>query len=101
MQQKIREGAIVRISEIFNISSSLLRRDTKFGEDLKSTFVSDFQHNEFDKISHDIHDVADRKITDELNKAVLTIQTVGNYCDHMVRCYDTRPSDVKKLLKLT
>ncbi|MBI5874380.1 MAG: hypothetical protein HZB81_00765 [Deltaproteobacteria bacterium] len=99
-EQIIREYALVRIAEIFDIPVEQLRLDTKFGEDLKASFVSDFRYNEFDKVDFDIRDVADRKITKELNKGLLTIRTVGDYCDHMVRCYETKPKDVTIILRL-
>src|ERR1700674_2213469 len=99
-EQIIRERAFTRIAEIFNVPVELLRHDAKFGEDLKASFVSDFRHNEFDKVDQDIHDVADQEITSEFTKGILTIRTVGEYCDQMVRCYATKPEDVNKILRL-
>ena len=99
-EQIIREHALARIAEIFGIPVTMLRQDTKFGEDLKASFRSDFRFNEFDKVDFDIRDVADRKITKELNKGEATIYTVGDYCDHMVRCYETKPEDVSIILRL-
>jgi len=99
-EQIIRERALLRISEIFNIPIQDVRLDSKFGEDLKASFVSDFRYNEFDRVDQDIHDVADRKITKELREGIITIRTVGEYCDYMVRCYETKPEDVNKILRL-
>ncbi|WP_211441781.1 hypothetical protein [Collimonas humicola] len=96
----IRERAFARIAEIFNVPIGLLRQDAKFGEDLKASFVSDFRHNEFDRVDQDIHDVADRKITKELSKGIVIIRTVEEYCDHMVRCHETKPEDVNRILRL-
>ncbi len=99
-EQIIRAKAFARIADIFKIPINILRDDSKFGEDLKASFVSDFRHNEFDIVDQDIHDVADRKIAEELGKGIVIIQTVEEYCDHMVRCYETNPEDVTQILKL-
>lgn len=99
-EQIIRECALVRIAEIFSISVEQLRDDTKFGEDLKSGFVSNFRYNELDQVLHDIWDVADRKIAKVLKKGLLTIRIVREYCDHMVLCYETMPEEVSRILKL-
>lgn len=99
-EQVIREHALARIAEIFGIPVTQLRQDTKFGEDLKASFVSDFRFNELDKVDFDIRDVADRKITKELNKGEATIYTVGDYCNHMVRCYETMSDEVSRILRL-
>jgi hypothetical protein len=99
-EQTLRECAFARIAAIFSVQAEQLRDDTKFGEDLKSTFVSDFRYNELDQVLHDIRDVADRKIIKELNKGLLTICTVGEYCDHMVRCYETMPDEVSRILSI-
>lgn len=100
LEQIIRESAFVRIAEIFSIPVEQLRDDTVFGEDLKCSFVSKLQDNEYDHILDDIRDVADRKITKELNKGLLTIRTVGDYCGHMVRCYEIKPERVSRILRL-
>jgi len=60
----------------------------------------DFRHNEFDKVDQDIHDVANQTIAAELSKGVVTIRTVEEYCNYMVRCYEAKPDDVKKILRL-
>ncbi|MFA6173060.1 MAG: hypothetical protein WC334_03500 [Kiritimatiellales bacterium] len=99
-EQVIREHALARIAEIFDIPVTQLRQDTKFGEDLKASFVSDFRFNELDKVYFDIGDVADRQITKELKRGEGTIYTIEDYCNHMVRCYETKPEDVSKILRL-
>lgn len=99
-EQIIRERAFARIAEIFNIPIEQLQLNSKFGEDLKASFVSDFRANEFDIVDQDIHDAADRKITSELSSGRLTIRTVKEYCDHMVRCYATRPAEINRILRL-
>ena len=96
----IRERAFSRIAQIFHIPVDRLRYDFKFGEELDVTFMSDFRDNEHDQVLHDIEDVSDRKITKEFLKGTLTIQTVDDYCNHMVRCYKTMPEEVSRILKL-
>jgi hypothetical protein len=98
-EQMIREHALARIAEIFGIPVTDLREDTKF-EDLKVSFVSNFRFNEYDKVDFDIRDVADRKINKELDRGEGTIYTIEDYCNHMVRCYETKPEDVSRILKL-
>lgn len=43
--------------------------------------ISDFKRNEFDLLLDDIRDVANREIAAELDKGVLVIDTVGDYCN--------------------
>jgi len=94
----IRRYALMRISKIFNIQVESLTNKSRFGEELKVSFVSDFRYNEFDQVDDDIHSVADRRISKEMSAGMLIIGTVGDYCEHMVRCYKTKPNDVKEVL---
>jgi len=96
----IREKALQRISKTFAIPVEDLTNDMEFGKDLTASFVSDFRNNEFDLINDDIHDVADKQTTKEMENGVLTIRTVGDYCNHMVRCHEFKPSMVKKILAI-
>ena len=98
MEEMIREKALLRLSEVLHIPVATLSPERRFGDDLKASFVTDFRRNEFDQVNDDIHDVADPTITKELSSGHLVIQTVGDYCDHMVRCSRTKPKHVKKLL---
>lgn len=97
-EKLIREKALLRLSGIFGIPVTDLSPDRRFGDDLKASFVSDFRRNEFDKVNDDIHDVADREITREMASGRLTIHTVGDYCDHMVRCSKSRLKEVRRVL---
>jgi len=72
-----------------------------FGKELKASFVSDFKANEFDQLNNDIRDVADRQLVKELNLGTLVIRTVGDYCDHMVKCYQTKPQEVMRVLQIS
>ena len=96
--ESIQRRALARISRIFKVDVYELSLDTKFGKDLESSFASDFEFNELDRIDHDIRDVADRKILKRLGNGSLTINTVQDYCDHMVRCYATKPDEVAFVL---
>ncbi len=96
----LRDAAKRRVAALFGVEPHALVSGAAFGDALKATFVSDFRDNEFDQLSCDIRDVADRAILRELNTGVLVIRTVGDYCEHMVRCYRTRPNDVIHVLRL-
>lgn len=100
MEQTIRERAKLRIANIFNVSVEMLQNNSRFGDELKASFVSDFKHNEYDQIDQDIRDVADKNITKELNSGMLIINTVGDYCNHMARCYENCPNIVSKILEI-
>ena len=97
-EEVIRHKALARLSGIFRVPVTELSPGCRFGEDLKASFVSDFRRNELDQVNDDIHDVADRVVTKEFVSGRLTIRTVGDYCDHMIRCYGIKPKDVKRLL---
>lgn len=100
LEATIRDRALARLAEVFQMPVSSLRDELQFGVDLKASFVSDFRRNELDLIHDDIHDVADRSIAKELRSDRLIIRTVGDYCAHMVRCNSAKPKDVAKVLKL-
>ncbi|MCD0258408.1 hypothetical protein JWH06_09490 [Xanthomonas melonis] len=99
LEQMIRASAIARLAKIFHLPVTKLSPDLRFGTDLAASFVSDFRSNELDQVNDDIRDVADRAITKELGTGQFTIRTVGDYCDHMIRCSKVRPKDVKRSLK--
>lgn len=100
LESTIRDRALLRLAQIFHAPVATLKPELQFGIDLKASFVSDFRRNELDRVNDDIHDVADREIAKELASARLVIQTVQDYCAHMVRCSTVKPKDVTKLLKL-
>ena len=85
--EEIRQAAKKHIANIFKINHDDLSYDAVFGKDLKPSFVSDWKDNELDIISDDIHDVADRQIQKEWKAGASIILTVGDFCEHMVRCY--------------
>lgn len=98
-EKLIREKALLRLSGIFGVPVADLNSGRRFGgDDLRVSFVSDFRRNELDRVTDDILDVADRAITKEIFSGRLKMQTVGEYCDLMVRCSRTKEKAVKKLL---
>jgi hypothetical protein len=98
VEEAIRNHARIRVARVFGVAPEALPLSAEFGKDLKASFVSEFKHNEFDKIDQDIRDVADRAIRKQLESGELVIRTVADYCDHMVRCYGRNPEEVNRLL---
>lgn len=99
-EQIIHERALLRVARLFRVPVDELRLDHIFGVDLKPSFVSDLRRNEFDQIDDDIHGVADRTVAKEFKSGKLVIRTVGDYCDHLVRCSRTKPKDVEIIFEL-
>ncbi|WP_338525228.1 hypothetical protein NUH87_06185 [Pseudomonas batumici] len=100
IEKRVWDAAMRRVAAVFGIALDALSPDQKFGEDLKSSFVSDFKRNEFDLINDDIYDVIDRKVAKEIAAGALVIRTVEDYCNHMVRCYETKPKTVRQVLRI-
>ncbi|MES2353172.1 MAG: hypothetical protein V4568_02020 [Pseudomonadota bacterium] len=100
INEKIRKFSLLRIAKVFNVSVDSLRKDSKFGEGnlQASTAPSLFKRMEHDYIEDDIYNAADRKIYKEISSGNLTIHTVDDYCNHMIRCYEIKPTDVKRVL---
>lgn len=97
--EELRQAAKSRIARLFNVDSdTIIASDVAFGEELKASFVSSWRDNEFDEILYDIRDVADRQTLKKLNAGSLVIRTVGDYCEHMIRCYHTKPKEVIRVL---
>lgn len=99
-EKKIRKRALFRLAGIFHLPAAELTEKHRFGVDLKPSFVSDFRRNELDRINDDIHDVANGDTIKEFKSGNLVVQTVGDYCDHMVRCSKFKLKDVKILLEI-
>jgi hypothetical protein len=100
VEATIRDRSRSRVAEVFGLALDALRLEAEFGKDLKASFVSDFRHNEFDKIDQDIKDVANRATRKRLASGELVIRTVADYADHMVACYATNPGEVARVLGL-
>ncbi len=97
-EQSIRAAALARIAQLFSLPASSLKDEMRFGDDLKASFVSDWRRNEFDQVLDDIRDVADAETLKALNAGILVITTIGDYCDHMVRCYEANPKAAEDAL---
>lgn len=100
LEEKVRRHARLKVSGLFNVQPDSLALDAAFGEELKASFTSDFRANEFDQLDRDIRDVADRDVLKQLSSGALVIRTVGDYCDHMARCYRTKPKEVIRVLRM-
>ena len=96
----IRERALLRVAGVFRIPVETLRPEHVFGVDLKPSFVSDFRRNELDQIDDDIHDVADQAVAKQFESGQLVIRTVGDYCNHLIRCSQTKLKDVERIFAL-
>lgn len=92
--------ALDRVALIFGVDSADLRCDHVFVTDLQASVVSDFKRNEFDRIHSDILDVTDKSTLQEIKSGRLVINTVGDYCDHMAKCYATNEKEVCLLLEI-
>lgn len=96
----VRQHALRRLAEVFRVPESALSNEARFGYELTAVPASDFKLNEFDMIDNDIKDVADRQLLKEMSQGTLVIRTVGEYCDHMVRCSSRNPKEVARVLRL-
>jgi hypothetical protein len=99
-EEVVRQYALRRLATVFRVPESSLTSDMRFGHELKAAPASDFKANEFDLIDDDIKSVADRQILKEMSRGDLVIQTVGDYCIHMVRCSSLKPRDVASVLRI-
>jgi hypothetical protein len=100
IETTIRRHALQRLAAVFKVEIDSLSPAARFGEGLKARPASDFKANEFDIIDGDIKDVADKPLLKAMSRGELEIRTLADYCDHMVRCYATKPKDVARLLSL-
>jgi len=99
-EEVIRQHSLRHLAEVFGVPEASLFNGARFGQELKAAPASDFKANEFDVIDGDIKDVADRRLLKEMAQGELVIQTVGDYCEHMVRCSIMKPEEVARILRL-
>jgi hypothetical protein len=99
-EEVIRRHSLRHLAEVFGLPESSLSLDSRFGQELKANPASDFKANQFDIIDGDIKDVADKRLLKEMAQGTLVIQTVGDYCEHMVRCSSLNPEEVARVLRL-
>jgi hypothetical protein len=87
-----------RIGYIFKLSPWDLMADFKFGKELNASFVSDFRHNELDRIGFDIEDLCSI-----LSIGITNIQKVNTIRDYIVLFAQCRLSgdegEYKRLIK--
>jgi hypothetical protein len=101
LEEDVRRAALARLAWIFGRAIDEMTEKLRFDSDLKVSFLSSFRDNEFDRIDHDIKDVATTAIRSELASGKLEIWTVGDYCDHMVRCWKANEREVARVLGLS
>lgn len=99
-EEVVRRHALRHLAEVFGVSEASLSPDARFGQELKANPASDFKTNQFDIVDNDIRDVADKRLLKEMAQGKLVIQTVGDYCEHMVRCSSINPEEVVRVLRL-
>ncbi|MDC8785899.1 hypothetical protein [Roseateles koreensis] len=92
--------SLQHLAEGFCVPEASLALDARFGQELKANPASDFKANQFDIVDGDIKDVADKRLLKEMAQGRLVIQTVGDYCEHMVRCSRINPEEVARVLRL-
>ena len=96
----IRQHALKHLAVVLRMPESLLRYEMRFDRDITATPASVVKLNEFDAIDEEIKSVADKSLLKEMEKGAAVIQTVGDYCDHMVRCSAIKPDEVARVLRL-
>ena len=99
-EEVVRMHALRRLAEVFGVPEASISIDARFGQDLKADTRSDFKANQLDIIDFDIKDVADKRLLKEMAEGKVVIQTVGDYCQHMVRCSSINPDEVVRVLRL-
>ncbi|MEC5207861.1 hypothetical protein QF022_002817 [Vogesella perlucida] len=98
-EELVRQHSLRHLAEVFGVPETSLSLAVRFDE-LAADPVSDFKRNQFDIVDDDIRDVADKRLLKEMAQGKLVIQTVGDYCDHMVRCSRIHPEEVSFVLRL-
>lgn len=96
----VRRHALRRLAEVFAVSEASLSLNARFGQELKAAPRSDFKENQFDIVDGDIKDVADKQRLKKMAQGKLVIQTVGDYCEHMVRCKSINPDELVRVLRV-
>lgn len=99
-EEVIRQYSLQRLATVFGVPVESLYKGARFGQELKAAPASDFKPNELDAIDWDIKDVADKQLLKEMTQGLLVIETVNDYCDHMVRCSAIKPEEVARILGL-
>lgn len=101
LEEVIRKYAFIRLTKIFHIPENSLSLSDRFGEELKSTYISDFKSNEFDFVLDDIKDVATKDILKMIKDGTYEIRTVEDYCNHMIICASKKTEEVIRILDIS
>ncbi|GKT21936.1 hypothetical protein [Acidovorax sp. SUPP3334] len=99
-EELVRLRALQHLAEVFGVPEESLSLDARFGQELRANPVSDFKENQFDIVHNNIKDVADKRLLKEMAQGRLVIRSVGEYCEHMVRCSNINPEEVVRVLRL-
>ena len=99
-EEAVRRHSLRRLAEVFGVPEASLSPCARFGHELKADPASAFKANQFDIIDGDIKDVVDKRLRKKMAQGTLVIQTVGDYCEHMVRCSSINPEEVAGVLRL-
>lgn len=99
-EEVVRRHSRRHLAEVFGVPETSLSLDARFGQELRANPASDFKANQFDIVDGDIKDVADKRLLKEMAQGKLVIQTVGDYCEHMVRCSSINPEVIVRVLRL-
>lgn len=99
-EEFVRRQSLRHLAAVFGVPEASLSLNSRFGQELMANPASDFRANQFDIIDSDIKDVADKRLLKEMAQGTLVIQTVGDYCEHMVRCSRINPEEVARVLRL-
>jgi len=98
MNESLRNKILSHIASVLKVPSESLNDEMRFGIDIKPSFVSDFKYNELDILIEDMRDACSGKILTEWNRGEINTETVGEYIEHIIRCYNENPKLVTKLI---
>ena len=98
-QNEIREASMKYISNLFKIPLESFDKNYKFGEDLKAK-PNPFSEGEFDDLIFDIEYVADDETLNDFRSNKIKITTVEDFSNYMIKCYDKKRREVRRVLKL-
>jgi len=99
-EQLVRQHALRRLADVFQVTEASLSGTDRFGEELTAAPPTYFRFNEFDTLDEDIKWVADKRLLREMETGNLVIRNVEDYCDHMVNCSRFNNERVAEILKL-
>ena len=87
------------ISSLFKIPIDSIDKCYSFGKELKANKNS-FSEDEFDDLIFDIEYVSDNDTLNKFRSNQIKINTVDDFCNHMIKCYKFNRRAVRRVLKL-